>query len=123
VSRGRFPASRASPDRWGIILVAIFISLPPTYLASRDRAASADSPPAATHTVDVNHAPWWELATVRRIGEVTARKIVARRETIRRQPGHVGPPFRSVADLDAVRGIGPKTIARIAPFLRFSDSP
>lgn len=75
------------------------------------------------HTVDVNHAPWWELATVRRIGEVTARKIIARRETIRQQPGRVGPPFCSVADLDAVRGIGPKTIARIAPFLRFGDSP
>lgn len=113
----------APPDRWGIILVAIFVSLPPAYLASRDRTAPAQSPPPAMHTVDVNQAPWWELASVRHIGEVTARKIVALRETIRLQPGRVDPPFRSAADLDAVRGIGPKTIARIAPFLRFGDSP
>lgn len=115
--------SPTSPDRWGIILVAILVSLPPVYLTGRGRAALGESPPPALHTVDVNRATWWELTTVRRIGEVTARKIVARREIIRRQPGRPGPPFRSAADLDAVPGIGPKTIARIAPYLRFGPSP
>ena len=123
MSPGRSPSPAQSPDRWGIILVVVFVSLPPAYLVSRDRAVLAESPPPALHTVDVNRAPWWELATVRRIGEVTARKIVARRERIRQQPGSAGPPFRSAADLDAVRGIGPKTIERIAPFLRFGDPP
>jgi DNA uptake protein ComE-like DNA-binding protein len=110
------------PDRWGIILVAILAGLPSAYLGARDRGDASESPPAALHTVDVNRAPWWELTAVRHIGEITAREIVARRESAVHEPGRAERPFQSPADLDAVRGIGPKTIERIAPFLRFGDS-
>ena len=76
----------------------------------------------AVDTVDPNTAPWWELTVLPRIGESTARRIVEYREA--------GPPtdteaasgaFQRAADLERVRGIGPKTVQRIAPYLRFPD--
>ena len=53
------------------------------------------------------------------IGEALAKRIVAYR---RQQAADTGlePVFRSLEDLDAVRGIGPKTLARMAEYLSFS---
>ena len=59
--------------------------------------------------VDINRAAWPELAQLPGIGEVTARKIVASRE----KEGS----FADHDDLQRVRGIGAKTVARIRPFL------
>ena len=75
-------------------------------------------------TVEPNLAPWWELTVLPRIGETTARAIVMYRES----PGNSGekartpPAFQIPGDLARVRGIGPKTVTRIAPYLRF-ESP
>jgi competence protein ComEA len=65
--------------------------------------------------VDVNRATWVEWMQLENIGETTARKIVADRE----QRG----PFRSIEDVARVPGIGPKTLARIRPYLSCSDCP
>ena len=71
--------------------------------------------------VDPNAAPWWELAAIPRIGEVTARRIVEYRES-RVAAGAGDAVFRRAEDLDDVRGIGPKTVERVRPFLRFDTS-
>lgn len=69
--------------------------------------------PATAARVDVNLATAEGLDTVPGIGPAIAERIIAYRV----QNG----PFRSVAELEAVRGIGPRTLAKMAPFLRVSD--
>lgn len=55
--------------------------------------------------IDVNAASAEELQRLPGVGPVMAGAIVA------------GRPFRSVADLDRVRGIGPKTLDKLRPFV------
>ena len=69
--------------------------------------------------LDPNSAPWWELTVIPGVGEITARRIVS----FRSENGVAGDrPFRRPADLQAVHGIGPKTAARLTPYLVFPDS-
>ncbi len=76
---------------------------------------------AVRSTIDPNRAPWYEFTVLPRIGESLARRITEyRMEASGRTDGDARRPvFQSAADLDEVRGIGPKTVLRIAPFLRF----
>jgi competence protein ComEA len=67
-------------------------------------------PLPATFQIDINSAAWTELMQLPEIGEALAKGIVESRE----QDG----PFTSHDDLDRVRGIGPKTLERIRPYLR-----
>lgn len=66
------------------------------------------------HTVsfqlDVNSADWPEWTLLPEIGETMARRIVESRE----QQG----PFRDIDDLKRVRGIGPRTLEKIRPYLQ-----
>ena len=62
------------------------------------------------YTIDLNSAAWVEWAQLPGIGSVLARRIVEERE----QNG----PFRDVGDLARVRGIGPKRIEAMRPFIR-----
>lgn len=55
--------------------------------------------------IDVNAASPDELQRLPGVGPVMAGAIVA------------GRPFRSVAELDRVRGIGPKTLDKLRPFV------
>ncbi|MCH7721375.1 MAG: helix-hairpin-helix domain-containing protein [Planctomycetes bacterium] len=68
--------------------------------------------------IDPNSAPWWELTIIPGVGETTARRIVSFRSE---NSGAVDGPFRRPADLQAVHRIGPKTAARMAPYLAFPD--
>ncbi len=71
-----------------------------------DRAA----PRTAEFKVDINRADWTEFAQLPNIGEIRARRIVAAREA--------GGPFVDFDDLEQrVRGIGPKTMEMIKPYL------
>ncbi|MGQ9650524.1 MAG: ComEA family DNA-binding protein [Phycisphaerae bacterium] len=67
--------------------------------------------------IDPNAAAWAELASLPGIGEVLAKRIVEYRQ------GKAGGPnkvvFRQPEDLEAVRGIGPKTVAKLAKHLKF----
>jgi competence protein ComEA len=65
---------------------------------------------SADFVVDINRAEWPELAQLPEIGESLARRIV---ETRRLQG-----PYLDHEDLRRVRGIGPKTLERIRPYLR-----
>lgn len=62
-------------------------------------------------TVEVNTVSWPELTCLPGIGEVLAKRIVNTRSEI--------GPFSRCEDLLFVRGIGPKTVEKIRPFLRF----
>jgi hypothetical protein len=56
--------------------------------------------------IDLNRAPLDELRSLPGLGPTLTERVVADR------------PYQTVDDLDRVRGIGPKTIARLRPRLR-----
>lgn len=60
--------------------------------------------------VDINAAPWPELAQLPGIGRTLAERIVQSRV----QNG----PFLDNDDLKRVRGIGPRTLENLRPYLR-----
>ena len=62
------------------------------------------------YRIDVNTATWVEWIQLPGIGEMLARRIIDDRE----QNG----PFEAVEDLQRVKGIGPKTIENLRPYLR-----
>jgi competence protein ComEA len=66
-------------------------------------------PLEARFRVDINHAEWPELSQLPEVGETLARRIVDSR-------AEVGP-YKDNDDLRRVRGIGPKTLERIKPYL------
>ncbi|HMC12046.1 MAG TPA: helix-hairpin-helix domain-containing protein [Pirellulaceae bacterium] len=66
-------------------------------------------PIAIDFKIDVNKAEWPELALMPNIGEQLAKRIVADRA----ERG----AFREIGDLRRVRGIGPKTLESMQPFL------
>ena len=79
---------------------------------------SAASPPATANAngkINVNTADAALLATLPRIGETRAQKIIAHRE-------YYGL-FTDASDLLKVDGIGEKTLAEITPYITFSDIP
>jgi competence protein ComEA len=59
--------------------------------------------------VDINSADWPELVQLPGIGEKLAKRIVDSRQT--------DGPFLDHRDLMRVRGIGPKTLENVRPFL------
>jgi competence protein ComEA len=66
-------------------------------------------PIAVDFKIDVNQADWPELALMPNIGEQLAKRIVADRTN--------RGPYRDLAELRRVRGIGPKTLESMKPFL------
>jgi competence protein ComEA len=66
-------------------------------------------PIAMQFQIDVNRADWTELALLPDVGEQLAKRIVADRA--------VNGPFRDLDDLGRVRGIGPRTIEGMRPYL------
>jgi competence ComEA-like helix-hairpin-helix protein len=65
--------------------------------------------PPPSHPIDLNRASATELERVPGVGPATAKAIIE----FRQKSG----PFRSVDDLLSVRGIGPKKLARMRPYL------
>ena len=63
--------------------------------------------------IDANSATWVEWGQIQGIGDGLARRIVADRQ----QNG----PFRSVDDLARVKGIGPKTLEHLRPWVRVAE--
>lgn len=63
--------------------------------------------PAGDPRVDLNHASLAELEALPRVGPVLAARIVE------------GRPYRRLADLDRVKGVGPATLTQLGPLVRW----
>ena len=63
--------------------------------------------------LDINSATWVEWMQLEGVGEALSRRIVDDRE----QNG----PFVSIDDVQRVRGIGPRTIEELRPWLHCAD--
>jgi competence protein ComEA len=92
--------------------------------ASRLRSATGDSvkraaqrgrPLAPGERLDPATAPADELQRLPRVGPALAARMVAWRAT--------HGPFRTLADLDSVPGVGPALLAGIAPHLTLPPAP
>lgn len=68
------------------------------------------TPGTIPFSIDINEADWPELTVLPGVGETLAKRIVESRE----QAG----PFRDLDELRRVRGIGPRTLERLKPYLR-----
>jgi competence protein ComEA len=66
-------------------------------------------PESLDYRININTATWVEWVQLDGIGETLAERIVADREA--------NGPFRNIDDLRRVKGIGPKTLARIRRYL------
>lgn len=60
--------------------------------------------------IDINSASWVEWTQIEGIGQATAQKIITDRDS--------NGPFRKIDDLLRVKGIGPKLLDKMRPFLR-----
>ena len=67
------------------------------------------TPQTIVFQIDINQADWAELTLLPTVGEALAKRIVEYRDT--------HGPFQRPSDLRKVRGIGPKTLDRIQPYL------
>ena len=118
------PKPRRSFDPGSVLLVVLLVGF---VLAAwcRPSVAERSAPlPLARASIDPNQALWHELAALPRIGESLAHRIIHFREATRHDGGDAERTvFTSAEDLARVRGIGPKTLERIRPFLAPIDPP
>ena len=61
------------------------------------------------YRIDINAANWVQWRNMPGVGEVLARRIVADRLE--------NGPFRTIDDLQRIKGIGPKMIERLRPYI------
>lgn len=91
------------------------VALPPPAQAqaAQSQAAAPEYPttasvrPLISGRVNLNSASLEQLEALPKIGPALAGRIVKAR------------PYRSLADLDAVSGIGPSTLSALAPLVAF----
>lgn len=89
------------------------VAAPAAAKAAKSRPAAGGKRPPSP--LDPNTASLDSLQMLPGVGPVLAARIVAAREG--------GLAFRSPADLLAVKGIGPASLSRLGPFLRFPAGP
>lgn len=89
---------------------AAIAAVPPADAASDGSAIPV--PRRGPHVLDPNVATAYELETLPAVGPALAARIVAARTR----------PFRRPEDLLRVRGIGPHTLERLRPLLRFASA-
>lgn len=98
----------------GTLLASAFVLLSVHWLRLSDwgrQPVEVDRLPARQYqyALEINDATWVEWAQLDGIGETLARRIVADRQT--------KGPFAGIDDLLRVRGIGPKKLDQMRPFL------
>ena len=119
-NRRREPAARAGEPRAtplpGTAADSVDDGAAP--ISAGGRRAAGDSTPAhparatlPVTPVPINRAGAAELQRLPGVGPVLAGRILAHRDA--------HGAFRNLADLRAVRGIGPRTCERLAPLVRF----
>ena len=96
--------------------VELLSALPPrSPLAYRDSVLALTRPLGPGERIDADRAGPAELARLPRVGMALAKTIVADREA--------HGPFRSLAGLDRVPGVGPGLLTAIGGMLAFSAGP
>jgi DNA uptake protein ComE-like DNA-binding protein len=98
------PSPRIDTDMRGVRIDAVAPAAP---------SASGKKPP--TGMIDLDHATATEIEALPRVGPATARRIVANRDSL--------GPFGSLAGLKRVKGMGPASLARLAPLITFGGRP
>lgn len=78
------------------------------------RAAAPSSPPKPRR-LDLNHSSAAELTELPDVGPVLAGRIIS----YRNEHG----PFKTVDELDKVKGVGPKLLEKLRPLLYVSAAP
>ena len=111
-ARARRVARRAGRIRAAATMALLAVPVAAAAWAAASRPAPRPLPPVP---VDVNAAGVHELAVLPGVGPSLAAAIVADRDA--------NGAFRSVEDLDRVRGIGPGLLARIRPHAVAGDAP
>lgn len=107
----RLPYLLQPPLAWCVFVCLVGIAC----LEARFRYRCAHALPvpprvaSEVYQVDINRASWEEFTVLPGVGETMARRVVAERE--RRGP------FQAVDDLMRVRGIGERTVQRLAKHL------
>ena len=106
---------RADQGAVGLLVLACLGAMAGWWISQgglQGRLVEVDRAPhsMARFEVDINQADWPELSQLPTIGETLARRIVQSRQ----QRG----PFHDLDDLRRVRGIGPKTLETMRPYLR-----
>ena len=97
------------------LCVAVFLALTGYHWAKLSgwgmQPIEVDRLPARQYDfrIDINSASWVEWTQLEGIGETTAEIILADREA--------NGPFRNINDLRRVKGIGPKMLEKMRPFL------
>jgi len=119
----REPASRRGPVPWtwpvgarGVLTAFVMAAALGLAVASQSGSRSSGQSIVAAPDLllDANTAPPGVLETLPHVGRTLVRQLVAAREV---------RPFASLDDAGSrVRGLGPATRARIAPYLRFEAS-
>lgn len=103
---------------------SIFVEEP-----TRIEAGSADASASQfSGQIDPNIAPWHELSLLPGMGKKVSQEIVAYRQQRLlewqkahpdKSPQEAPPVFTKPEDLLPIKGIGPKTLERIRPYLLF----
>ncbi len=94
---------------------ALAVALAAVVLASALDALRADDRPApAPLAIDLNSAGADELSLLPGVGPALAARIVEDRQA--------RGPFRSIEELDRVRGVGPALLRGVRPFARVGAS-
>ena len=111
----RWLLRRADQAAVAVLVAAALVAMVGWWIAQggwRGRLIETDRAEQLTarFDVDINAADWPELTQLPGIGETLARRIVESRKT--------SGPFANHDDLRRVRGIGPKTLDQIRPYLR-----
>lgn len=113
---GPTPPILRRQDQWviAVVTLAAMLSMAGYWLAQGGLSGSLielrdAKRQTAAFKIDINSAAWPEFSLLPEIGETLARRIVESREK--------DGPFHSHEDLRRVRGIGPKTLEKLRPYL------
>lgn len=100
----------------GAAIIIMVVHLAATTLGVRSRYAAAPAVEQRTLRLDANTALRADLMLLPGIGPALADRIIEYRNSL------PPPAFRGPEDLDRVHRIGPATIEKLAPHLRFDSA-
>ncbi len=105
------------------VIALLFVVCCAFFASRRDRTNDSDRPAmdAVRTTIDPNAARWYELTQLPGIGRTLAERIVQYRTDRAGESPAGRRVFTRPEDLMQVRGIGPKKVQRLRPFLRCGD--